>query len=141
MAAGIVDEVAPAEAYAILETDPDSAMVDVRTRAEWTFVGLADLSGLGRRLGTVEWITFPEMAPNPAFMAELERAFGGRLPKRLFFICRSGSRSRSAAERVAGLAGIHCTNVAEGFEGDLDARGHRGASGGWKAAGLPWRQG
>ncbi|MEM7686023.1 MAG: rhodanese-like domain-containing protein, partial [Pseudomonadota bacterium] len=34
----------------------------------------------------------------------------------------------------------HCTNVAEGFEGDLDADGHRGTINGWKAHGLPWRQ-
>ena len=33
-----------------------------------------------------------------------------------------------------------CFNVADGFEGPLDAQAKRGAAGGWKAAGLPWRQ-
>ena len=31
-------------------------------------------------------------------------------------------------------------NVLEGFEGPHDAEGHR-TVGGWKVAGLPWRQG
>ena len=35
----------------------------------------------------------------------------------------------------------NCYNVAEGFEGDKDASGHRGTVGGWKHAGLPWVQG
>jgi len=30
--------------------------------------------------------------------------------------------------------------VAQGFEGDRDADGHRGTIGGWKAGGLPWVQ-
>jgi len=33
-----------------------------------------------------------------------------------------------------------CYNVAEGFEGNPDAERHRGKTGGWKAAGLPWVQ-
>jgi hypothetical protein len=33
----------------------------------------------------------------------------------------------------------HCFNIAGGFEGDIDGNGHRGV-GGWKSAGLPWRQ-
>jgi len=32
-------------------------------------------------------------------------------------------------------------NVLEGFEGEKDPRGHRGALGGWRFAGLPWVQG
>jgi hypothetical protein len=34
-----------------------------------------------------------------------------------------------------------CHNVAHGFEGPLDAEGHRGTTSGWKHAGLPWAQG
>jgi adenylosuccinate synthase len=35
----------------------------------------------------------------------------------------------------------HAFNVADGFEGPVDAEGHRGTVAGWKAEGLPWRQG
>ena len=141
----IIDEVDPAEAYTLLETDPDTVLIDVRTRAEWAFVGLPDLSALGHSLWPVEWLAFPSMAQNPEFLGDLAARMGDKPPSRLLFICRSGSRSMAAAQLVAtalaeqGMA-AHCTNVAEGFEGDLDQGGHRGGVNGWKARGLPWRQ-
>jgi rhodanese-related sulfurtransferase len=144
-ARSIVDEVDPAEACRLLESDPDTALIDVRTRAEWTFTGLPDLSELGRPVWPVEWVAFPSMARNPEFADELTARMEGKPPARLFFICRSGSRSMAAAQLVAAILaeqGIaaHCTNVAEGFEGDLDQDGHRGRVNGWKERGLPWRQ-
>ncbi len=141
----IVDEVDPAEACRLLESDPDTALIDVRTRAEWAFIGVPDLSALGRPLWPVEWVAFPSMARNPEFVSELAARTDGKWPARLFFICRSGNRSMAAAQLVAatlaeqGVA-AHCTNVAEGFEGDLDQDGHRGRVNGWKVRGLPWRQ-
>lgn len=144
----VVDAVAPDEAYRILETDPGARLVDVRTRAEWSFVGLPDLGGIGKQVWPIEWASFPGMAANPAFLAELQALAardGGGMPSRLLFICRSGARSMAAANLVAGAfegedAPERCTNVAEGFEGDLDGEGHRGRMNGWKARGLPWRQ-
>lgn len=141
----IVDEVPPTEAYDILRSDPSANLIDVRTRPEWAFVGFPDLSETGRNLWLVEWAVYPSMAPNPAFASEvlghLERHAAGRL----LFICRSGARSMAAAQAMApvlarrGLT-ARCTNVAEGFEGDIDGEGHRGTASGWKAHGLPWRQ-
>ena len=141
----IVDEVNPTEAYRLLESDPETALIDVRTRAEWAFVGLPDLSALDRPVWPIEWVAFPDMARNSAFVDQLMSQTGGKLPTQLLFICRSGGRSMAAAQTVAAtLAGqgvaAHCTNVAEGFEGDLDQDGHRGRANGWKARGLPWRQ-
>jgi rhodanese-related sulfurtransferase len=37
-------------------------------------------------------------------------------------------------------AGYTTYNVANGFEGQIDAAGHRGTLNGWKAEDLPWRQ-
>lgn len=141
----IIDEVDPTEAYDLLVSDPDSILVDVRTKAEWAFVGLPDLSALGRQVVTVEWIRFPDMARNADFLDHLSDRLGQETPSRLFFICRSGSRSMAAAQWVAGALdaqgrALHCTNVAEGFEGDVDSEGHRGSVNGWKMRGLPWRQ-
>ena len=58
----------------------------------------------------------------------------------LYFLCRSGVRSRAAAAAAtsAGLGPAH--NVLDGFEGGHDDDGHRSVSG-WKNVGLPWRQG
>jgi rhodanese-related sulfurtransferase len=141
----IVDEVDPAAAYRLLETDSATALIDVRTRAEWAFVGVPDLSGTSRPLWLVEWARFPAMNQNPAFLEELGTQMGESVPRRLLFLCRSGARSMAAAQAVAASLAergieVHCSNVAEGFEGDLDAEGHRGRKNGWKARGLPWRQ-
>jgi rhodanese-related sulfurtransferase len=58
----------------------------------------------------------------------------------VLFLCRSGGRSRNAAVAMTAAGFGSCYNVAEGFEGDKDGEGHRGRVGGWKLAGLPWRQ-
>ena len=41
-------ELTSVETYALLEREPEAVLVDVRPRAEWSYVGLPDLSGLGR---------------------------------------------------------------------------------------------
>lgn len=140
-----VQERDPKAVADLLETSDSAAMVDVRTRAEWAFTGLADISATKAPLWTVEWVTFPDMAPNTQFLEQLVAQAGGSLPRDLYFICRSGARSMAAARTVAAAAhqngwSVTCTNVAEGFEGDLDASSHRGTVSGWKARGLPWRQ-
>ena len=70
-------QLTPQEAWDHLASDPEAILVDVRTRAEWTFVGLPDLTSLGKRVVPIEWTSFPDGAPNPAFLDEL-RAWGGR---------------------------------------------------------------
>ena len=127
-----------------LKTDADSTLVDVRTRAEWTFVGLPDLDAVGKRVLTVEWQTFPDGRVDPDFVGKLSallEAGGVSKDAEIFFLCRSGARSRAAAAALADAGYARCRNVADGFEGPLDADRRRGRIAGWKAAGLPWRQG
>ena len=140
-----VGQLSPREAFEALRETADSALIDVRTRAELAFVGGPDPRGFGRPLVWVEWVDFPTGRPNPRFIDDLRDALGGTLPGHLFFLCRSGHRSLAAARLVAGRteeegAPVVCINVAEGFEGDPDGEGHRGTVNGWKVAGLPWRQ-
>jgi len=141
---GEPDTLGPETAYAVLRDDPQAVLVDVRTLAERTFVGVPDLSRTGARVWQVEWASYPEMTPDPQFADRLSEK-AAKTPSRLLFICRSGVRSmaaaRAAAARFAGAGlSIRCTNVAEGFEGDRDENGHRGVANGWKARGLPWIQ-
>ena len=141
----VVDELSPQETYNFLSKHESAALIDVRTRAEWSFVGVPDVVALRRPMWLVEWASFPTMVPNMQFVDQLVAQAAGSLPDRLFFICRSGARSMMAAQCVAATMQekghpLHCTNVAEGFEGDLDEKGHRGKNNGWKARGLPWRQ-
>lgn len=134
-------DVAPQEAWRVLAARPDAILVDVRTRAEWSFVGLPDLSGAGKEPVLMEWQQFPTMAQNAGFVSDLASALGpARREVPVFFLCRSGARSKAAAIALSKSGFANCFNVAGGFEGDLDAERHRGASNGWKAAGLPWVQ-
>lgn len=127
------------EAWHRLGEDPAAVLIDVRTRAEWQYVGLPDLSPLGKEVVTIEWKRYPDNAPNGGFVAEISgRALAADTP--ILLICRSGQRSRDAAIALTAAGFENCTNVDGGFEGPLDADGHRGSAGGWKAAGLPWRQ-
>lgn len=139
-----IEDVPVEEVWARLESDPASVLIDVRTRAEWAFVGLPDLAQIGKRVLTVEWQTSPESGIDAAFPDRLTAvldAAGAGADTELFFICRSGGRSRMAAEAMANAGYRRCRNVADGFEGPLDADRHRGQVAGWKAAGLAWVQG
>lgn len=139
-----IEDVSAEEAWARLSSDAGSVLIDVRTRAEWVFVGLPDLSNLGKQVVRIEWQSFPDNQIDPTFSERLSSHLstaGIGKDAELLFICRSGSRSRMAAEAVVTQGYTRCRNVADGFEGPLDSQGHRGTLAGWKAAGLPWVQG
>jgi rhodanese-related sulfurtransferase len=129
----------PAASYRRLTQDPAAVLVDVRTRAEWSYVGGPDLSELGKTVLQIEWVGFPGGARNEAFLDELSGA-GVAKDAPVLFLCRSGVRSIGAAEAAAAAGWTDAFNVLEGFEGNPDGSGHRGTTGGWKVAGLPWRQ-
>lgn len=122
----------PQEAFSVLQQAPGARIVDVRTRAE--------LDWVGRIPGALEleWNSYPGSVPNPQFLPHLMKQADNEAL--IMFICRSGARSHNAA-MAASAAGLSaCYNVLEGFEGDKDAHGHRGKTGGWRHAGLPWVQ-
>ena len=128
------------DAWALLQADPSACLVDVRTQPEWNFVGLPDLSSLGRDVALIEWQAFPTMQVNPQFVAATAETVGANKDAPVLFLCRSGARSRSAAIALTQAGYTRAYNVAGGFEGDLDGERHRGHKNGWKAAGLPWKQ-
>jgi|SRR6185295_7104862 len=133
-------EVSAAEAWQRLKTDPKAQLLDVRTMAEWNFVGLPDLSALGRQVHCIEWQGFPTGARNPGFVAEASQALGDK-DAPVLVMCRSGARSRAAAIALTQAGYRQAINIGDGFEGDTDEDGHRGNRNGWKQADLPWRQG
>src|SRR5690348_3268274 len=138
-----VGEVSPQEAWEMLKADPKAQLVDVRTVAEWSFVGVPDMRPLGRRVVTIEWSEFPSMTRNAAFEAQLSESLksqGVSSDTPIIFICRSGARSLSAAQAMTAKGFSRCFNLVGGFEGDLDEKKHRGGRNGWKHSGLPWTQ-
>ena len=123
----------PREAGELLSATPGAKLVDVRTRAEWEWVGRVPGAVM------IEWNQWPGGERNPRFLSEL-RAQVPDASVPVLFICRSGARSHHAAAAAAQAGYSSCFNVLEGFEGDRDGDGHRNTRGGWRVAGLPWTQ-
>lgn len=137
---GYAGDVSVTLAWDHLSRETGAQLVDVRTQAEWNFVGLPDLSSIGRSVHRIEWQMFPSMAQNPDFVSQTSAILGEHKEVPVFFLCRSGARSRAAAMAMTRAGYNRCFNIAGGFEGDLDDERHRGGTNGWKAAGLPWVQ-
>ena len=133
-------DILPTNAWNILRDDPDASLIDVRTDAEFSYVGVPDLSSISKEPLFVSWKLFPTMEINRAFAEHLLQHELDR-DTQLLFICRSGVRSKSAAQEMTAKGFTRCFNISEGFEGDADRSKHRGTIDGWKVAGLPWIQG
>lgn len=129
-------DVMPTAAYEQLEANENAYLIDVRTDAEWNFVGVPAVD----RLLRLSWQSYPTMERNGRFVEMVEEA-GIPRDAEVYLICRSGARSAAAASALADAGFENCYNVAQGFEGDRDGEGHRGTVNGWKRAGLPWVQG
>lgn len=139
MSGGYAGDIMPRDAWAKLQDDPDAVLVDVRTLAEWRFVGVPNLAEVDREPVLIEWQRFPDGVQNAAFVDQLREELGEGDPQ-ILFLCRSGARSAAAAAAATAAGYSRCYNIAEGFEGDPNPARQRGQVGGWKFAGLPWHQ-
>ena len=136
----IIHRVRPDEAAAALGARRGAALLDVRSRMEFEYVGHP------RDALHVAWKEPPQWQVNENFIAEVRallREHGEAKPESvpLYLICRSGARSLAAAEELARNGFLELYNIEEGFEGDRDQHGHRGTISGWRFRGLPWEQG
>ena len=136
---GYAGDVAPKTAWQILAEEPNAVLVDVRTQPEWVFVGIPDVTTLGKKPAFIPWQVFPSMAQNHEFARQVAAA-GAAPDKPVLFLCRSGARSRAAAIALTAQGFTRAYNIAGGFEGPLNNDHHRGTASGWKADGLPWLQ-
>jgi rhodanese-related sulfurtransferase len=141
----------PAKVFKILKDDKNSLLLDVRTIEEFSFAGFVDLSLLkqkkeefSKQLLMLPWKLYPQMDYNPEFRPILEKYLNKNFTKilevKMFFLCKTGGRSREAANYFLNLGYENCYNVIGGFEGELNNQYQRGKINGWKAANLPWRQ-
>lgn len=135
---GYTGDITSTEAWVELQRNPEAVLVDVRTRAEWTFVGVPVLAELGKQVVCIEW-TDMYGHHNSGFLDQLAAAGIGP-ESTVLFLCRSGARSAAAAALAAPRVAA-AYNVADGFEGPLDDDHHRGTVAGWKNSGLAWAQG
>ena len=135
----MVENVVPKQVWEALKSDPAARLVDVRTNAEWAYVGLPDLGETGQDPVLIPWQVFPTMQVHAGFVDDM-RAAGITPETPIYFLCRSGVRSLAAAQAAQAAGFPHAYNIADGFEGPPDEHGHRGRVAGWKADGLPWFQ-
>ena len=135
----MVENAAPQKAWDALVSQNNARLVDVRTDAEWNFVGIPDLADAGKQPILIPWQAYPAMQVNTGFIDQMKQA-GITPDDHIYFLCRSGARSTAAAQAAIAAGFPHAINVTDGFEGPPDADGHRGTVAGWKAEGLPWRQ-
>jgi len=122
--------VTPLEAWRLF-TASKAKLVDVRTPAEYKFVGAVPGSV------NVEW-RGADILPTAMFVSGLKNV--ARFTEPVLLLCRSGVRSHSAARAAAAAGFSHVYNVLEGFEGQRNLEGRRGAIDGWRKHGLPWTQ-
>jgi rhodanese-related sulfurtransferase len=123
-------ELTPREAFELLQHDPATVLVDVRSRAELELVGR--IPGASH----IEWAFYPGMTPNQAFAEQLQANVDKGLT--VVFVCRTGGRSHNAAVLAQQLGYQKAYNMLEGFEGEMNSLHQRTQINGWKHAGLPW---
>ena len=110
-------DITPEQAWKLLSENPEAVLVDVRTDAEWRFVGAPDLASLGREVVYIEWNSV-DGKRNENFVAELSEQVPAHTDRPVVFLCRSGNRSIGAAE-AATEAGSRrpttCSTVSKGI--------------------------
>jgi len=128
----------PKMAIERLQNNPQALFVDVRSKAEYKYVGYPENSIL------IPWIDDPDWEPNPEVFSDLVmQELDGRensLNTEIILICRSGFRSNEALKCLENKGFTQVSHVASGFEGDLDENDHRGNLNGWRHDGMPWSQ-
>lgn len=130
-----ISQLSLSDAWGLLVENPDAVLIDVRTVAEWSFVGVPNLESIGKEVRHVEWTQFPGGTANPDFLRDATDGLAADQP--VLFICRSGARSQAAASAFEAAGFTNLFNVSAGFEGDLDPEHHR--HDGWKDH-LSWTQ-
>ena len=128
----------PKMAVEKLQNNPQALFVDVRSKAEYKYVGYPENSIL------IPWIDDPDWEPNPeVFSDSVMQELDGRenlINTEIILICRSGYRSNDALKCLENKGFTQVSHVASGFEGDLDENDHRGNLNGWRHDGMPWSQ-
>ena len=134
-------ELTPQQAWQLIQDDPRSILVDIRSTMEYLFVGHP------KGAVHIPWIDEPEWTENPHFVTDIRKlVLGGAVCTMddgcapVILICRSGKRSLEAGKALLDASFTRVYHVAEGFEGDLNPLGHRGTINGWKFRGLDWLQ-
>ena len=120
------------EAFEMLKK-PATYLVDVRTVAEYVYVGHAEVA---YNIPLLFWVEQEQdRIRNADFVEDVKSLF--KADDNLILICRSGGRSVTAYKMLSKAGFKNLYNVKYGFEGGRDESGYRLVNG-WKNSGLPY---
>ncbi len=137
----MTEEISPLVAWEMVQSDNNAVLLDVRSKVEFDYVG-HPVSAIN-----IPWQEAPDWQIDPEFVAKVRNALQALSGKTnhpedlsIFALCRSGSRSQSAAETLLAAGFKQVFNIIEGFEGSLDSNKQRNTVNGWRFHKLPWIQ-
>jgi len=120
-------------AYEMVMGDLENTfIIDVRTQAEYEFVGHPDLPN---GVPNIPVRFYPGWAFNERFVDDVAARF--TRDKTIITMCRSGVRAKKAAQLLLEAGFKQVYYMTDSFEGAKDAQGHRTVNG-WKVNGLPY---
>lgn len=140
MQENVVIGITPLDAHQMIQEDPRTIFIDVRSSMEFLFVGHP------KGAINIPWIDEPDWVVNPNFAAEVRKLVlggvhcDGERCLAIILICRSGVRSVDAGEILLESGFRKVYSVLGGFEGDLNENHQRSAVNGWRFDRLPWEQ-
>jgi rhodanese-related sulfurtransferase len=140
------------DAFGMVGEDPAKVLfIDVRTRGELQFIGMATLVDAHVpylvEAAPLQWDDASssfKLVPNPDFVAAADRRLAQKGLTRdavVIVLCQGGLRAAKAADALTKAGYANAYTVVDGFEGDPVADGPtKGLRlvNGWRNEGLPW---
>ena len=124
----MIKQLAAKDIKSFLMAEPNSVLLDVRTKEEWETIGKPKGEKIGLKTYFLQIQFGEERIFNENFIQEFKNLAINQ-DKNILIICRSGARSQFAAELLT-KENYTCVNISDGFEGNQENVG-------WKKCNLP----
>ena len=124
----MIKQLASKDIRSYLMAEPNSVLLDVRTKEEWNMIGKPDGEKIGLKTYFLSIQFGDERIFNENFIQEFKNLKINQ-DKNILITCRSGARSQFAAKLLT-KENYACVNISDGFEGNQENVG-------WKKSDLP----
>ena len=124
----MIKQLASKDIRSYLMAEPNSVLLDVRTKEEWDTIGKPNGEKIGLKTHFLSIQFGDERIFNENFVKEFKNLNISQ-EHEILTMCRSGGRSQAAAELLT-RENYTCSNISDGFEGNQENVG-------WKKCDLP----
>jgi len=124
----MIKQLASKDIKSYLMAEPNSVLLDVRTKEEWEMIGKPDGDKIGLKTYFLSIQFGNERIFNENFIQEFKNLNIGQ-DHEILNMCKSGGRSQVAAELLT-KENYTCSNISDGFEGNEEDVG-------WENCDLP----